>query len=268
MLVFSNIKVHAQDFKVVTKTAEIVDNKVIVKYDFETDRQNQQFKVWIEIKNSSGKKIQFNSISGDAGENIKAGKNKTIVWNFLNDEILINDEIGIEVMAKLVNIESVAIDESETKDDIADNNTEINKPQKKVSAGQTLILSSVLPGLGITKVNQKKYYLALSVITYGSVAMSYFYNNQSYKNYNEYLNGGTISSRSDFFKSSKSQKTMSNVFIYTAAATWTANMIWTYIATSKDNKSVAGTEKKNNFNFTININSYNKKPEFGIGYRF
>lgn len=260
MLFIGSVDVNAQDFKIVTKTAEIIDDKVIITYDFTAYKQDQKFKVWIEIKNSSGSKLNIKSISGDTGKNIAGGKNKQIIWDFLDDKILIDDEIGIEVKAKLIVNEEPEIIEEELV---------INeKPKKTVSTGKVLLLSAVLPGMGITKVKQKKTYLILGVITYGTAAMSYVFNKGAYNNYTEYLNNETISTESDFFKKSSSQKSMSNIFMYTAAATWSANIIWTLIAASKNNNSTASLMKPSKINFTANINPYYKTPEIVFIYKF
>ena len=266
VMVFGFFDTAAQKFKIITKTAEIIDNKVIITYNFATYKQDQRFKVWIEIKNSSGKKLNIESLSGDTGKNITGGKDKQIVWDFLGDKILIDDEIGIEVMAELIVNEVSGIIEEEP--DIVEEELVINeKPEKTVSTGKVLILSAVLPGMGITKVKHKKTYLVLGVITYGTAAMSYVYNNMAYNNYTEYSDGETISTESEFFSKSSSQKSLSNIFMYTAAAAWSANMIWTFIA-AKNNNSTAGLGKSSKINFTANINPYYKIPELVIIYKF
>lgn len=257
IMLFGNMILNAQDFKIVTKSAEIVNDQVMVTYEFETFKKNQKFKVWIEIKKSSGEKIDVKSLSGDIGKDIDGGKNKEIIWDFLNDKILIDDEIGIEVFATLINNNEQIIIEN----DIVD-----NENQKTISSGKALLLSAVLPGMGIAKVKQQKYFLALSVITYGTAAMSYIYNNMAYNNYTDYLDNEIISSESASFNKSKKQKSMSKIFLYTAAATWTTNLIWTAVAASK-NKSTA-FYKNNKLNFTANINRHYKIPEFGIIYKF
>ncbi len=258
IILFGNNILNAQDFKIVTKSAKIVNDEVLVTYEFETFKKNQKFKVWIEIKKSTGEKIKVKSLTGDVGKDIEGGKDKQIIWDVLNDKILIDDEIGIEVFATLINNDEQIIIEN----DIVDNENE-----KTITSGKALLLSAVLPGLGIAKLKQKNSFFALSVITYGTAAMSYIYNNMAYNNYTEYLDNEIISSESDSFNKSKTQKTMSNVFLYTAAATWTTNLIWTVIASSKNNKSTA-FYNNNRLNFTVNINRHYKIPEFGISYKF
>jgi len=129
IMLFGNSILNAQDFKIVTKSAKIVNDEVLVTYEFKTFNENQKFKVWIEIKKSSGEKIEVKSLTGDIGKNIEGGKNKQIVWDFLNDKILIDDEIGIEVFVTLINNDEQIIIENE----------------RKISSGKALLLSAVLP---------------------------------------------------------------------------------------------------------------------------
>ena len=52
------------------------------------DNRSYFYDVRIEIINSSGNKINANALSGDFGLKIKAGKNKSIIWDISKDNIL------------------------------------------------------------------------------------------------------------------------------------------------------------------------------------
>jgi len=121
--------------------------------------------------------------------------------------------------------------------------------------------------LGLAKVKQNNAFLAFSAVTYGSIILSYVYNKNANNSYNEYLSGTELSTESSNFSKSVSQKSMSNVFAYTAIASWTANMIWTYIA-AKNNKSIVGLSDKNKVQFATGVNIYTKTPVFMLTYRF
>ena len=246
LLSFSFLNIKAQKFKILTKAANVVDNKLVIDYGFTKSKQKQNFNVWLEIKNSTGEKLNVKAVSGDVGENIKGGENKQIIWDFLADNIVIDDNIGIEVKAELMIPE---------------------KTISNISTGKALLLSAVMPGLGIAKVKQKNSYLLLGAVTYGSVILSYINNKNANNNYNEYLSNNIPSSESDSYSKSNSQKTMSNVFAYTAITTWAVNMIWTLSAAKKSN-SVVGLSDKNKVQFATGVNPYSRSPVFMLTYRF
>jgi len=242
---FSLININAQSFKILTKGVKGVDDKLVVSYEFTKFKQKQNFNVWLEIKDSEGNKLNIKNVSGDVGENIKGGKNKQIIWDYLADNIVIDDNIGIEVKAELIIPE---------------------KTISEITLVKALMLSAVVPGLGLAKVKQKNAFLAFSAITYGTAIMSVVFNKNANNSYNEYISGTELSTGSSFSKSS-SQKSMSNVFLYTAIASWTGNMIWTYLA-AKNNKSVIGLSDKNKVQFATGVNVYTKTPVFMLTYRF
>ncbi len=238
-----SIKVSAQEFKLAIKSVEVLDNKMVVRYDFTEYKKKQRFNIWLEIKNSSGNELIVKSTSGDLGNNLEGGKNKQIVWDFIKDNIEIDDNLNIEVKAEQLTKEQIVIAE---------------KPKVTTSTGKALLLSAIFPGWGLSKVKRKKAYLFLGVVNYGTAAMSYIYYNNANNNYKKYLDNDDISSESDHFSKSNDQETMSKVFLYSAIGAWTANMIWTYISAAKYNK----------INFATNFNPYFKTTEFTLSYRF
>lgn len=253
MMLIGFFEVKAQEFKIVTKSAEIIDNKVLVKYDFIIFNKDQSFNVWIEIKDSSGKKLNIESVSGDTGTNIPGGKNKQIVWNFMDDKIIVDDEIGIEVKAELV---------FENKPDV------VVKPKKTVSTVKALLFSAVVPGMGISMVKQKKPYILLSAIPYGAATMSFIYNNQSQKNWLIYLERDEVKTQSEYYQLYLDQKSMSKVFLYSAGATWTSNMILTFIIAQINKYSVAGSGFTDKIKLTAGINPVFKTTELVFSYNF
>ena len=238
----SFVNVGAQKFKILTKSVHVVNNELVVDYDFTKFKQKQRFIVWLEIKNSAGNKLNVKTVSGDVGEDVEAGENKQIRWNFLADKIVIDDNIEIEVKAELMD--------------------------ELVPVGKALMLSAVLPGWGLSKIKKKKSYLFLGAVTYSTVFLSYVYNENAYSDYYQYLDGDEISSESEYYSSSKSKKAMSNVFKYTAITSWAVNMIWTYIAASKSKSSKIDFSQNQKMRFNAGINHYTKTPIFMLSYRF
>ncbi len=241
MFLSSNI-IKAQEFKLITKDAVIIDDKIVVNFDFTKFKKKQRFNILLEVKNSSGELINAKSLSGDVGKNIVGGENKKIIWDYLVDNIVIDDEISFEIKAQL----------HKGEEDIS------KKPTKTVLIGKALLLSAIFPGWGQAKIKQRKSYLLLGLITYGAAAASFAYHNNSYNNYSKYLNDETHSSESNYFSKSESQKALSKYLLYGAASAWTLNMIWTVITSSKNNK----------VKVSANINPYFKSTELTFSYKF
>jgi hypothetical protein len=228
--------IYSQNFNIVTKSAEIDSDNIIIKYDFTEFKKNQVFNITINIRDSSGKKIITNSLSGDVGNNIKGGGNKEISWNFMKDRILINDEISIEIFAEL---------------STSENTQNTGRSVKAISPFKTSLSSALIPGLGINMVNKKKVYLGFSLLTYGALGTSFYFKKKSDDNFNLYLNDNVISSESEYFKLSEDYKKTSNILLYSAIGSWAINMIWTTIATSKYNKSARTSAFSDKVHFDI-----------------
>ena len=78
----------AQNVKVETSNLEIVNNKLIIDYNFIKSKSTQRFTVWVEITKSTGEKINAQSFSGDIGDNLQGGENKQIIWDYNKDGII------------------------------------------------------------------------------------------------------------------------------------------------------------------------------------
>ncbi|RLD85884.1 MAG: hypothetical protein DRJ07_02125, partial [Bacteroidetes bacterium] len=100
-LFFSGFELQAQSVKVETSNLEIVNNKLIIDYNFIKSKSTQRFNVWVEITKSTGEKINAQSFSGDIGDDLKGGENKQIIWDYNKDGIILNDDINVEVFANI-----------------------------------------------------------------------------------------------------------------------------------------------------------------------
>lgn len=235
----------AQKFEIQTKSVTMVDNKLVINYGFTKLKKEQLFRVWLEVHKSNGDRLNVNTVNGDIGKGITGGENKQVVWDFLADNIVIDDSVGVEIKAELIKLE-----------------------QNKTSVGRALLLSSAVPGLGLVKVKQKKFYLILSAVTYGSVFASYIYNKNSYENYQKYLKENIISIESDSFSKSKSEQTLSEASMYAAITTWAINMVWTAVSASKNKRNIIDISQHSSLNINTGINPYTKTPVFTLRLNF
>ena len=240
---FTSINISAQNTEIEITDLTIENNQLVIYYNILKAKKKQTFEVWPEITTANGQTINASSFSGDYGEGITPGIGKKIIWDYNADGVVLNDKVFVEIKAK------IAITHSGT------------------SLGKALLLSAIVPGLGITKNKGKGYYWLMSIPVYSlSLAAAAKYQSAQ-DDYNEYLNElEDISRAEDYFLSAIDAQEASQVFTYSAIGVWAVNMIWTGISVSK-NKSLANLNNKKTMFFS-NINPLNKTVGFTFRYRF
>ena len=215
------------------------NDSLFVTYDLDKSGKDERFNVSLKISTPSGKIITPYTLSGDAGADITGGKAKQIIWNISKDNIAINEDIAVEVLA-----------------------TSQRNNVKFVSRGKAVLLSAFVPGLGLTKLNNGGPYWIMAIAFYGAAAGSYLYYSMAEQNYTKYLDARTESDRNSFHSTVESQKTISEVLMYTAGAVWLGNMIWTL---ASPNKTKPG-DKVVSFGGTYDPMA--KAPVFTLKYKF
>ncbi|MFH0894347.1 MAG: hypothetical protein V2A54_07915 [Bacteroidota bacterium] len=223
----------------------IQNDTLWVTYDILHAAKNEQFNIGITITTASGKTIQPVSVSGDAGAGINGGKGKKICWDINKDRVVIAEGIYVDVTATIYEVQP----------------PETSK-EKYFHRGPALLLSAVVPGLGITKLNHGKPFWIMAVAFYGAAAGSYFYYNSANNTYDKYLASEDENERNKLYNQAKSQKTISTILMYTAGAVWLGNMIWTAI---HPNKTKPG---KNGLSLGGGWNEQFGGAELSVKYRF
>ena len=233
----------AQKTKVEITNLEIKDNLLIVSYSFLKSKSNYRYTTWIEVSKSTGEKITANALSGDIGNNIMGGENKQIIWDYNKDGIILNDEINVEVFANIT----------------------VLGP----GVGKAMLLSAVLPGLGLTAVDKGKPYWLMGVATYGLLGGSVFLNHQAAQQYNDYLDELVdVSLSQDLLSQAEGSDQLSKALGYSAIGVWLGSMVWTAIKAKSNNTSTVGLIKKQKLFFYGGINPYTKTKGFTLKYRF
>jgi len=233
----------AQKTKVEITNLEIKDNLLIVSYSFLKSKNNYRYTTWIEVSKSTGEKINTNALSGDIGNNVTGGENKQIIWDYNKDGIILNDEINVEVFANIT----------------------VLGP----GVGKAMMLSAVLPGLGLTAVDKGKPYWLMGVATYGLLGGSIFLNHQAVQQYNDYLNESTdVSLSQDLLSQAKGSDQLSKTLGYSAVGIWLGSMVWTALKAKSNNNASIGLIKKQRFFLYGGINPYTKTKGFTMKYRF
>jgi hypothetical protein len=250
LLLFTTCSIHlySQKIKVQTKSIEEIDNKLVVKYDLAKSKTDQKFNISIEITGSNGYILQTKSLSGDIGKNISGGTKKQIVWDYNADGIVLNETINIEVLADPIFEESLTIE--------------------SVSMGKALFLSTILPGLGMSKIEKGKPYWLMGCAAYGTLAYSYILNKKANENYDAYLTNTDKTLNDELLSDSQHQNKLSKTMAYTAIGIWSISLVWTAIKAKNTNRKIISNLNNKNFDFYTGYDPFTKSAGFNLRLRF
>ena len=285
----------------------MVNNIVIINYDILGRSPQDTINIALDVADSKGNKIEPKTVEGDVGKNIPGGLNKRITWDLRSDSLYINMDIYIGITADIIKAPKIVpkkeskekpvarvsekkepeekpvaslsekkeSTEKESKQTPATDIIEEDhkKPEKmpeitpSVKVGKIVMLSAIVPGLGLTKLSNKKPYWLIGVAGAGCIATSVYYNYQASSNYDKY---GTTEDRNkinSYYDNAEKQKLYSNIFTISAAAIWvidlgTASLV--AIRKNKANKRKSGNNVKTGFYFDSTTDS----PVLSLKYKF
>jgi hypothetical protein len=190
-------------------TIHVVGGDVIITYDLSGNKNQDWFDVKVWINTLDGNKIFPKTVSGDIGRPVKAGKRKEIRWEINKDQVYVDEDIFVEITAEPV---------------------EYIVP---VSRGAALGLSAVVPGLGITKLNNGGVYWLMAVGFYGTGAASAYYFIKYDDTYRKYLDMTDIEKRDKLYSQAQNEQVITQVLLYSAVAIYVTNIIWTLAQRNK-----------------------------------
>jgi hypothetical protein len=242
---FSNKdKLIAQDVKVDLISLEVVNKKLEINYNFVKSKKTQRFNVWVEITNSTGEKLNARALSGDIGDNLMGGEGKKIFWDYNADGVVINEEIEVEVKATVSTVKGA------------------------VNTGGAFARSLLMPGWGLSYIDQGKPYWLIGVAGYACLGSSLYLNSSSNSNYDKYLNSTNPDEINSYFNKSQSQRSTSKALAVAAIGTWSFSMVWTLVKATKKNKSLTTMNWQNNLRFFSKVDPWSKTTIFALQYKF
>jgi hypothetical protein len=190
----------SQGFLISSPKVEFDGKQMRVSYDIITKNKSDEFYIWVVIEKKNGEQLSAKSVSGDIGENVKGGMNKSFVWLPSNDSVFLNEDILIEVKGE--------------------------KYIKSFNKGSALLMSTIMPGLGQTKISNGKPFWLIGVASYGILAGGIIFHTNSISSYDDYLVEQDPAKRDDLFAKSQQQLNISNVMFVSSAAAWVLNLVW------------------------------------------
>jgi F0F1-type ATP synthase assembly protein I len=260
---------------------QLINNQLIIKYNIAGSKPDDKFRVWIEVTDSSGNRIDARALSGDIGDNINDSSPKQIIWDLTADSVYMNLELSVEVFVTLKEapkpVVSAIQEEAKTDSagakpgiekpvatnrqpeaaDLNKKNTDIKKaeaeeqkdnrkkekkeenalPVKPVKLGSNLLLSSVVPGWGLTRLSNGKPYWLIGLVDYGCLASSIYLNRIAVSNYDKYLRSNEADRFDSYYNTGEWQYKASNALAWSAAAIWVADLGYTWIRASRLKRS-------------------------------
>jgi len=199
LLLIISAAVQAQTVQIGTPKLDFDGKELKISYDILNADQSDQFYVWVLIQNKKGETLKLNSLTGDIGDT-KAGREKIISWIPANDSVFLNEEVSVELLAE--------------------------KYVKSFNKGSALLMSTIMPGLGQTKISNGKPFWLIGVASYGILAGGIILHTNSISSYDDYLVEQDPAKRDDLFAKSQQQLNISNVMFVSSAAAWVLNLVW------------------------------------------
>lgn len=228
LIIFPVLLFSQNDPKIGPPEVSFFSDTLKVVYDIGNCKAGSVYDIDLKIFYSDGTELRASSLSGDIGKSISCGNSKTIYWDMAKDNIQLNDDIEIEIIAKQIFTDEPVRGTPE-------------KTNSSLTRGKIIASSLLLPGLGQKKAKGKSGPLVLGVVGYGSLAAIVYFALEGKKSYDLYLDETEQSYRDDHFTKSEDSYEMMKVSAIAAAGVWTANMIWAaFVPYEKNQNMVVG----------------------------
>jgi hypothetical protein len=88
-----------ENIKISQPTLRFLNDRLMIKYEILGYQPDDRFKVWLEITDSTGNRIDAHAIYGDIGDEVAGGPLKQIIWDLAADSMYLNMDLSVEVFA-------------------------------------------------------------------------------------------------------------------------------------------------------------------------
>jgi hypothetical protein len=241
LLIFVGNGLYAQSKAQVENVDFFVEGEtLVINYDLEKAKTGELFNITVNIMTKAGKKISAFSFTGDVGKGIYGGKGKKIVWDLTKDNVYLDDEITVEVLAQ-----------SEMQ-------------AKPVSVGGAMLRSLVFPGWGNSYVKDGGAYWLMGVFGYAAAGGAVFFNNKSYNAFEDYKVSEDPVERGQLYTDAEDYQQKQKTLMVGAAAIWAVDLIWTGIQAGSANKKARSQKVSMGYYY----NPVVRQPMFSVSYKF
>jgi hypothetical protein len=190
------------------------NNILTIKYDITGCGSGESIDISLLLINSKGDTLRPKYITGDIGSMIGCGFGKKIEWNLEKDKIRIDDDIEVVIKGKMPELTTM-------------NNR--SPGYKKLTRGDIVRASAIVPGLGQKKASGKSYPLVMSGLVYSGIGGSVYFVIKA-KDYEEKYKNSNNSTSDEMYEKWQKNYNMSKYFIIGTAAAYAGNLIWAALA--------------------------------------
>lgn len=207
----------------------------------------------IEVKSKASPNIIYpKSLTGDFGENISSGKDKTISWDMKQDSFLINDSIQVSLSIIYYKEKKVV--------------SQVNSIESKANLQKKNLgyLSILVPGLGSYLVSDKKKVplrIATAGVVYGLAAGAYFSKKLSNDLYKTYLTFNKEVDAQPYYNDANLNNHIYYVTAILGGAIWVTDIV-SAINKGKKIRLQSGTK------VSIKLDQVQSVPTIGLNYQF
>lgn len=228
---------------------QLEDNNLHIYYDILNSQNSDLFDVSLSIKDADNNIIHAAFLVGDIGSNVRGGENKHIIWDLSSDQVEIDGDVFIVVIAEQINPQYTEI-----------------KTEKTYKRSGLILQSLLFPGWGMTRLSGKPHWIR-GVAGYGCLAGSIILNRSAASNYSDFQNATSIEEANSLLETSTRQDNISEALAYTAIGVWIADIIWTMVGTAGLNNQPSAMNSKGIFIGT-GFDQYSNTPLLSFTYTF
>ncbi len=244
LLVATNNYAQTRATVTIDEAEETDEGILIIKYSLDNYKNNELFDVKMVVKKGYST-LNVETVTGDVGSNIKGGSNKTIEWNLLDDNIVLNEEVDVQLIV-------------EAREDLS-----------SLTLTGLMISSTILPGAGLRRLDKTQNYKLMGYTGYGLIGSSILLNMMAKKSYNKYTNELIdLDLRQKYYSRASNYRTFTNVFIFGASVIWLSDYLWLYMKTNKMDKKYSFINTNNNFKIGTSYNALVNKPMLNLQWYF
>lgn len=241
---------HAQgSYEISEPRIKLEDSRLLIYYDILHSQASDLFMVKLSVTDESGKEIQARSVTGDIGTNISGGQNRLIIWDFMADQVEVEGDIIVVVLA-----DPVTTSQEETSSD------------RSFKRGALILQSLVLPGLGMTRFTGDPHWIR-GAAGYGCLIGAVVLNKSAINTYEEFLASGGIEEANSLLDQATRQDNISEALAYSAIGIWVVDIVWTLIGTSDLNKQSASRTTRG-ISLGSDYDPFSKTPLLTFSYKF
>ncbi len=214
-----------------------------ISFDILNSTPEQFFNIEIRITNAQGVRFPVGSLTGDAGERIRGGRDKQVSWDPVKDGVQMNEQVFVEVLARPVK-------------GVVASGTSYKR--------STLVLQSLpLPGLGLSRYTGKPHWIR-GVVAYGCVAGAVVLNRMAASNYESISTEPDFNEKVNLHEKAVSQDRTSEILGWSALGIWVADVVWTVMGSS----DLKGRGMKWGLSFGGGVDPHTSVPLLNVCYRF